>query len=154
MMTVFAVALGIPVLIFLFLIGEGVISRPMKTAKQKVVEYAQTPSRALAQIIAGKIIAHPDNITTYREFWKCPEDKVRVRWNTYGREIRSLYCVQVAGKSIDFEKKEEDIIVKALKKATDMAEAQRAADAEAAKQMAALDAISSIMGIDKQETKE
>ena len=111
-----------------------------KTAEQKVFDYSKSPILVLAQIVAQRITAYPQGITKYNDTWTS-EDK-SIIFETIGSN-GNFYRLTVKDKtwsSIE-DKKAKDILSDAYRAAKKFQEEKKKADAEAAKQLAALEAV-------------
>lgn len=124
-----------------------------KTAEQKVIEYSQSPVKVLTEIICAKILANPESLVLdtksyrgayYYQDWTSPDGKIKVRASHYHikDDMHSLSSVLVNEKSVEVE---TDKVLKALNKAKKFNEDKKKADAEAAKQIAALEAVESLL---------
>lgn len=112
-------------------------------AEKKVLDYSQAPTAILTQMICMRIIEHPDGINYRNETFSSQDGKFYITYNGYAHEARSLNRIEFNRKTIVLTKEEQAEILKALTASVKVKKQKEAADAEAARQHAALDIIES-----------
>jgi hypothetical protein len=140
--------LGLPMLIPFYLYAlKDKVKLPFvrRSPEQKVLSYAETPLLVLAQIVAQRIIAYPQGID-YRT-WTSEDKKIKVdfRLSSNESEIERLYVNKKNFHRYDLKKDVIKTLNGAIREANKLKAAKTKSDAEAECQLAALEAVESLL---------
>ena len=123
---------------------------PRRNTKQKALDYAASPVLILSQLVAQRITREPDNLRLGHDhnpiwYWHSSDGRIALKINCVGRSKESPNHVGRLAIDNDVVECDQHVILDAVQKAVNYKLNKDRADAEAARQLKALDKVESLL---------
>jgi hypothetical protein len=141
-----------PILIMRWLVirGRERVGQIRKSSDPNVraIEYAQAPMSIMLAMIGQRMLANPENINEYENYWRDSSRKIKVSFSTHARKM--MY-VDIGGKTLynkDFDPKEVEKFNEIISTTVRFYEEAQLAKKKSDHNMLALDVIEKILAED------